>query len=288
MCICCSQKKERVLSVKNGYKITRCSNCGLIYAQGTIKIEDLKEFYSDGYFNRRKRDGIGFRDYLEDEHIHRLNFSSLAKMISKNACGNLLDIGCGYGLFLDEARKKGWNVYGTEISAQGYKYAMDILGINVANQELKDCKFNDDYFDLVSLLGVVEHLIDPLAELKEINRITKSDARLIITTLDIFAPVRFLKCFSYKPPEHMFYFSRKTLGKLLNMAGFEVESVSSYWRYYTLDDIVKRVEEFCFGDARFCSSCLEKTGLNKLIVRIPVNEMLVIARKMKGNSVQHA
>jgi SAM-dependent methyltransferase len=164
---------------------------------------------------------------------------------------------------------------------------LDILGINVSDQELKACKFSDDYFDLVSLLGVVEHLIDPLAELKEINRITKSDARLIITTLDIFAPVRFLRCFSYKPPEHMFYFSRKTLGKLLNKAGFWVENVSSYWRYYTLDDIVKRVEEFCLGDARFCSSCLEKAGLSKLIVRIPVNEMLVMARKIKESSVAY-
>ena len=43
--------------------------------------------------------------------------------------GTVIDVGCGRGLLLDELRRRGWNVIGTELSDEAAEYARDYLRI---------------------------------------------------------------------------------------------------------------------------------------------------------------
>lgn len=280
MCICCGEKKERILVVKNGYTVVKCTACGLIYIKNLPDIEELKRFYSSDYFFRKTRDNIGYKDYLSDQAVHRLNFRALLKTIERiKNISNLLDIGCGYGLLLDEAKRSGWNAYGIDISREAYKYAKEELRLNVLNCDLVSSKFESQFFDVICLIGVIEHLLDPASYLKEINRISKDSGLLLITTLSIEGAIKHLNLFAYKPPEHLFYFSKKSISEILNKNGFLVEKVSLYWKYYSLYDLVRRLEEFFFGKLNLFSSLLNKMNLSSLMIKIPTNEMVILAKK---------
>lgn len=279
MCICCGESKKKILAIKNGYTVVKCVNCNLIYVKDLPSYRTLKKFYSSDYFFRSSKDGIGYRNYLQDENVHRLNSCFLLDKIEKiKNIGSLLDIGCGYGFFLDEAKKRGWNAFGIDISEQACEYAKKELRLNVFNCNLSDCRFNNDYFDVITLLGTFEHLANPLDELKQINRILKKDGILLLATLNIGGIVRYFKLFQYKPPEHLFYFSKETIQKFLIRTGFYIEKIDTYYKYFSLYDLVRRTEEF-FGNLLFIGSLLNKIKMPHLIIKIPTNEMLVLARK---------
>lgn len=195
----------------------------------------------------------------------------------------MLDVGCGYGFLLDEAKRKGWNVYGIDISEEACKYAKEALKLNVLNCDLINTKFENNFFDVICLIGVIEHLLDPVSYLKEINRISKDDGLVLITTLNIEGVVKRLNLFEYKPPEHIFYFSKKSISNLLNKNGFLVEKVSLYWKYYSLYDLVKRLEEFFLGKFNLFSFFVKKMNFQTFLIKIQTNEMIVLAKKYVGN-----
>ena len=75
--------------------------------------------------------------------------------------GRLLDVGCGPGLLLDEARTAGYDVVGVELSREAAQHARDALGLDVHEVALED--FDDAVgFDVVVLADVIEHVDDPV------------------------------------------------------------------------------------------------------------------------------
>jgi 2-polyprenyl-3-methyl-5-hydroxy-6-metoxy-1,4-benzoquinol methylase len=284
MCICCDSTTEELVVIKNGYKITRCLNCNLLYVKDGLPIGEIKKFYSSDYFSRKLNDGIGYSDYLRDERGHRLNSAALLEKINKiKQPGNLLDIGCGYGFFLDEAAKRGWNAFGTDISEEACSYAKGSLGVKVCNCDLLDCGFESGFFDVISLLGSIEHLPNPYKVLEEASRILKNDGIVIITTLNIEGFTKLFKLFKYKPPEHLFYFSRKNIRLLLNKTGLSPMQMGVYYKYYALYDLTRRIEEFSGCRRKFLSNGVKKIKLSESLVKIPTNEMLVLAGKNTGS-----
>jgi 2-polyprenyl-3-methyl-5-hydroxy-6-metoxy-1,4-benzoquinol methylase len=139
--------------------------------------------------------------------------------------GRILDVGCGDGYFLKYMKDNGWETYGVEPGEVASKYAKDVLKVNVFNGELKEASYPNKYFDVITLFEVLEHLHDPSANLSEIGRVLKEDG-LLITTVPNFAG------FSYKifkerrvaidAPRHLYHFSQKTLGKILEKMEFKV------------------------------------------------------------------
>lgn len=280
MCICCDSTEEKVVVVKSGYKINRCLNCDLLYVKDELTDADIKKFYSKDYFFRKLNDGIGYNDYLRDESGHRLNAKVLLDKINKiKQPGKLLDMGCGYGFFLDEAAKRGWQVYGTDISEEACSYASGTLGLKVFNGDLLDRGFESSFFDVVTLLGSIEHFADPYKILREASRILKNDGIMVITTLNIAGFTRLFKLFRYKPPEHLFYFSKDNMRFLLRKTGLRPLRVGGYYKYYALNDLACRLEDFFGCPPKFFSSAVNKVNLSDVLVRIPTNEMLVFAGK---------
>lgn len=284
MCICCDSSEEDLVVIKNGYKIVRCLHCNLLYVKDELAIGEIKKFYSSEYFLRELNDGIGYSDYIRDESGHRLNSVALLGEINKiKQPGNMLDIGCGYGFFLDEAAKRGWNVYGTDISEEACNYAKVSLGVKVYNCDLLDCGFESGFFDVISLLGSIEHFSNPYRVLKEAGRILKNDGIVIITTLNVEGFTKLFQLFQYKPPEHLFYFSGKNICLLLNKTGLHPMRTGVYYKYYALYDLTRKIEEFSGGTRNFLSNTVKKTKLSETLVKIPTNEMLVLAEKNPGS-----
>ena len=129
-----------------------CHECGSVEQPALPSGEELHALY------RETRDG----SYLTEEAGRRATARRLLELVAEHVpAGRLLDVGCGPGLLLDEARTAGYDVVGVELSREAALHARDALGLDVHEVALED--FDDDAgFDVVVLADVIEHVDDPV------------------------------------------------------------------------------------------------------------------------------
>jgi len=176
--------------------------------------------------------------YIEEESGRRLSARSVLKKLDKfKKQGNrLLDIGCCTGFLLDEARNVGWDTSGVELSAWASRYAAEKFNLKIYNMSLEKAGFPNEYFDVVIMQDTIEHLHDPKKMLLEINRVLKTNGILYINTPDIESLTsRVLKAKWWGINQfHLYYFSKKSLGGILNLSGFAVLKYDAHARIFTL------------------------------------------------------
>ncbi|MBI4707870.1 MAG: methyltransferase domain-containing protein [Candidatus Omnitrophica bacterium] len=218
-------------------KIVRCLRCGLVYASVHDNLKDIFSKYCS------MEDPL----YISEEKGRRLAAKILLnKMLKFRRKGRILDVGCAAGFLLDEAKKLGWDVHGVELSSWAVKYAKEKLGLNVFEGTLKDASFAYNYFDAVVMTDVIEHLSDPRKVLEEARRVLKPDGILCVSTPDIESLLS--KTLRAKwwgiQQSHLFYFSRKTLNRMLDAAGFKVIKYSPYARVFSSQYISSRLSKY--------------------------------------------
>src|SRR5215218_2481000 len=135
-----------------------CVECGTIQQPVLPQGDALHELY------REMRDD----DYLAEEEGRRATANRLLDLFGAyRPGGRLLDVGCGHGLLLDEARTRGYETVGLELSRSNAQHARE-LGLDVREIPLEAFEHgtNGDSpgaFDAVVLADVIEHLDDPVA-----------------------------------------------------------------------------------------------------------------------------
>jgi 2-polyprenyl-3-methyl-5-hydroxy-6-metoxy-1,4-benzoquinol methylase len=216
-----------VLFVKKRFTLVQCSFCGLVYVSNPPSEMELEKLYSfaSGYH-------LSFRD----NELERQKYLNLAKrhyqLIEKHKTpGRILDIGCSVGFFLQVAKEHTWETYGLEISKDTAELAEQRYGLKVLLERLREDSFLPNFFDVVTLWDVIEHVENPRKTMSIINRILKNDGIVAFSTPNIDGLFPKL---SYKvaniihhwphpePPRHLFQFSKKTVHELLQRTGFDV------------------------------------------------------------------
>lgn len=205
--------------------LLKCNNCGFVTANMEVDQAQLDEVYTENYFK-----GEEYLDYLEDQEVQRLNFQDrikeFKKVVGKYEPKNILEIGCAYGLFGDEARNewpsaqyKGFDVVEEAIDHAKIKFGLDAVNRDYLGENLFQ------KHDAVFMWDVIEHLQFPEKFLAKVSREIEPGGTLCITTGDIGALVPGLQGKKWRmihPPSHLHYFSKNTLEKLLGNHGFEV------------------------------------------------------------------
>jgi SAM-dependent methyltransferase len=134
------------------------------------ELKKVRAFYDDVYYASSDKPLQGSR-----------HLAALAAQLGL-AEGNLvLDIACGRGEWLHECAARGARISGVDISEEAIKYCRHHLpdGEFVC-QAAEVLPFKDQVFDLVTCLGSLEHFVDPVGALKEMRRVAKQEARLVI------------------------------------------------------------------------------------------------------------
>ncbi|NQU95951.1 MAG: methyltransferase domain-containing protein [Candidatus Omnitrophica bacterium] len=224
-------------NIQQPEKLVKCNNCGLVFA---LQDRNLR-YYVDAYSK------MVDKEYREEEQGRRRASVEILKRIKKyKNNGKLLDIGCATGFLLDEARRRNWEVYGVEISKWASNYAREKLDLNVVRGPLKKTDFPDKYFDAIVMLDVLEHLTNPKYALLEIRRILKSDGILYISTPNINSLLsRILKAKWWGINKfHLFYFSKRTLEKMLDACGFKVKKYKPHIRIFSIKYWAKRLKAY--------------------------------------------
>jgi SAM-dependent methyltransferase len=228
-CNLCGSDSTKLIFVKDGFNVVRCRKCGLVYVNPRHNLQDLNKIYTKGYYTGQ--DEKGYEDYIGGEQGIKTMFRKRLKIVEKyKKGGRLLDMGCATGFFLEVAEENGWDAFGVELSEYASNYARE-RGSNVFTGDLTETTFPDGHFDVITLWAVVSNLQNPHNNLLEVHRILKKDGLIVIQTGDInsiFAKLRGVNWDILTPEGHLYYFSKKTLRKMLEIAGFKIVKIITH------------------------------------------------------------
>jgi SAM-dependent methyltransferase len=262
VCDICSERSFKVLWYSNGYEIRQCPACDLIYTN--VSESDILHAYEIDYYKSV------YPDYENDRNIHELNNMKLLQKIERYfAPGTLIEIGSAFGFFLAAAGRRNWNAYGYETS----EYASTVARTKY-HQDVRTVDFLVDPLpakvDLICMFDTIEHLLRPSLYVEKISSSLKPGGGLVITTGDISSWAARLSGKRWRmivPPLHVYYYSRKTITRLLEKYGFKILSISNEWKYQNLNSIFT----YQFG--------IDKKAIPQIPIRVNLGDIMqVIAR----------
>ena len=230
---CGMHTSQRFLYAKNGCDLLECSRCGLGRTQAAAF--DPAAYYTRGYFSGDEPDG--YADYLGTEPVLRREFARTVDFIRRyRRSGNLLEIGCAYGFFLEEA-KRHFAVSGIELAQDAAAYCRRRgLAVETGTADAIG-QGGRGPFDVIVMLDVIEHLPDPHATMDRVARALAPGGIVVLTTGDF----RSLAARAFKsgwrlmtPPQHLWFFTPRSLERLAWRAGLNVISLDHPWKIVPL------------------------------------------------------
>ena len=270
---------------KSGYRIVRCPGCDLAYLDHEPVSDELEKFYSKDYFVSLDRT-TGYTDYFECENYLKLIFRRRLKIIEKyRDSGRLLDVGCGPGFFLEVLSDR-WQPFGIDISEFAAATARS-RGLNVIQGLFDASLFEKEFFDAVTMWNTLEHFTDPMKALLSANAVLKPGGVLAFYTNDIgglFARMMGKYWHMLLVPDHLFFFTRASLTKMLEAAGFSVIKSGPETLFLSADYLLEHFLKI-FG-TKFDRKNLfggVKPALNRIYLPINLFDTLTVyARKETG------
>ncbi len=238
-CNLCGSDSREPYCPENGLGLVQCQNCGFVYVSPRPDPEELYSLYGETYFHNNKSGVVGYSNYIHDEaNIRKTAQRRLRHLEGFIQPGRLLDVGCATGFFIDEAHKRGWTVEGLDVSTYGVAYARREFGLTAHEGALTGLDLPGEAYDLLTMWDVIEHVPDPVAYVREAARLLRPGGMISLATPDVDSlPARLAgkRWVGYKlSEEHVYYFSIKTLTRMLNEAGFEVVNVRHIGKYVPL------------------------------------------------------
>jgi SAM-dependent methyltransferase len=230
---CGEETAHKLLYVKNDCRILRCGVCGIGRTDATGF--DPAGYYTNEYFSGGRVDG--YADYAATEPVLRRQFAREVAFLRRHCpTGRLLEIGCAYGFFLQEARDY-FAVGGIELSEAAAAHCRD-LGLNVVTGEASEralAQFAPA--DAFVLLDVIEHLSDPFDTLRRCMQHLRPHGRIVLTTGDFgsaFARLAGRHWRLMTPPQHLWFFTRESFRRWGSRIGMRIESYDHPWKIVPL------------------------------------------------------
>lgn len=237
-CVVCGSDQHQPLGKVEQWSLRRCSGCGLedLWPQPTDA--DLAQIYGKHYY-----DAWGLQ--TDERAVEELKKGTFRRRLSLlegalKPGDRVLDLGCATGYFLDVAKEAGFDAYGVELSEFGASVTAGKHGRDRVHQgELADASFGANpgrRFQAVFMSDFIEHVRDPRAVLAQSRECLEPRGHIVITT-------PWVGCLSYRlmglgwsqyKPEHLYYFSRDNLTRLLTETGFAQVRRHSAWKTMSL------------------------------------------------------
>ena len=220
------------------YDILRCEPCRRIHVMPLPSHAWLADYYNRVFYEQSHKDYVDRyerdRTWWELWHTTKLEVTECVENSAEERTRRqlkVLDIGAGPGLFLDVAKQRGYQTFGiepsemlcTRLHKRGHQVQcgmLDAIPVGLA----------DEPFDLIHMHEVLEHMADPDEVLNCVNSMLADDGHLVVTVPNDYNPLQMMICdlglvekkWWLAPPEHLNYFTPKTLQLTLNQGGFKL------------------------------------------------------------------
>ena len=227
--------RDRMFGLPGNFQEYRCAKCGLVRLQPKPSKEQMNKYYpSAKYYSYKRTINYNFfrslRSYLIYHQYRPTLLSWILELFVRvpampsTKSGRILDIGCGSGETLSLLQSLGWDVYGLDINASAIKVARK-QGLNhVSLGSYEDMKkYPDNFFDVIRMYHVIEHLHDPERCLRFARKKLKDNGELIVGTpnaASLIAKVAKQYWYNLDSPRHLYIFTPKTLRRLMTTDGF--------------------------------------------------------------------
>jgi 2-polyprenyl-3-methyl-5-hydroxy-6-metoxy-1,4-benzoquinol methylase len=222
-----SIKNNEHVALRNAYNQTdvelaskeffQCNDCKVIFLSPLLSNQELSAFYTSYHANENAITKTKKKIKRATRRIKTLKVKSNAK--------TFLDVGCNVGTAVEAARCLGLDATGIEIDASA---------TDIAKKQFPECTFininveehskSKEKYDLVYCSEVIEHVPDPLAFANALYHLVNPGGLLFITTPDsghLLRPKDFISWNEVKPPEHIFWYNKESIKRLLLNAGFD-------------------------------------------------------------------
>lgn len=220
-CPVCGGGRTNYRLKQMGTNVLQCENCSLVFVDPLPRETELRALYLE-------------YDVVENNAVHASLLASrwksrapafrdiLNEIVAHGGRGRLLDVGCSFGFLLSMAKERGFQPAGVELSVNAVRYVRDRLRFPVHHGTVFDAKFADGAFDVVSMVGVFEHVPNPLETLREIFRILRQGGLLVVEVPNAnFNLLRGrVRASWFYIGNHLLNFTPRALAMTLEMSGF--------------------------------------------------------------------
>ena len=282
--ICSAQEPKPYLTLKTtAEKITyfRCPECSLVFQDPKISFKQ-EDIYNADYIQKRSQDpgnlNIAQARIKTAQHYYRW----IEKFVKK---GNLLEVGCATGMALKVAQDQGWKIFGVEVNEKAALIANDVLKADLVRVGLlNNDMFPDEYFSLVTLFDVIEHIPNPIEFVSILNKKIAPGGSILFVTPNVDTlSFKILKNnWPHFVQEHLSLYSPKSIDRLLTKTGFTPKAHGWATKYMSIEMLRNHAQHH--PNAHFY------TPINRLLKAIPfltravfpfnLGEMFVLAEKM--------
>lgn len=257
------------------YRMVRCNKCGLVRSDPVADHAAVARLYRQSSF-----------DYGDEVANLAATYGAyLARLDRHGAIKNaLLEIGCGNGFFLQQARLQGYaDVHGVEPSTAAVQLAPDDIRDRIVCSMMGPGLFAEESFDVVCLFQVLDHVFDPADLLHSLYKILKPGGLVLCLNHNVEAvSARLLK--SRSPIidiEHTYLYSSATMTQLFSKSGFDVKETGLVRNRYSLSYLM-RLMPFPGGFKERLLKLVDGFGFGHLRVRVPLGNLYAIAQKPRG------
>ena len=218
-CPICTGERRKFLYEEREWPVWKCLGCGHMYVSPQPSESVLEGYYAEH-----------FMPETDDQEAYEWNaysnYDSTAQAIAEFVPqrGDLLDIGAGFGGFLERAAEDGWRLFGIEPSKAAHRVIEKRLGSKVSIQKaiFMEADLAPSSFDCIAMLNVIEHVRDPTILVKRAFKLLRPGGCLALR----WPQCVFMRSLDFAPA-HLHGFTGQSMGSLLSKTGF-IDS-RDYW-----------------------------------------------------------
>jgi 2-polyprenyl-3-methyl-5-hydroxy-6-metoxy-1,4-benzoquinol methylase len=234
-CRACGLSSSEFLFQVGDNRVVRCGGCSHVFLDVVHTADSIRRMY-EAYENR----GNDFYFERIDQEVttHFDNYLRACRENCKTGSRSprLLDIGCGNGVLLSRAKKQGFICEGVEACIPLAEAVRNKLDCQVHTTLLSECRFSVESFDVVTMYDLIEHLQDPIQDLRRIQLWLKPGGILFVLTPNDEALLRRIARLAFRGSfhciqrpmhtlyyaHHLSYFTARSLRSLFEGTGFDV------------------------------------------------------------------
>jgi 2-polyprenyl-3-methyl-5-hydroxy-6-metoxy-1,4-benzoquinol methylase len=260
-------------------RIVQCLGCGLVYTNPQLPQDQVLSLYSE----------VEDKTYLQnvDARVQTFTYNLDAIRGLLPPSGRMLDLGSYCGIFLKIARERGYEVTGVEPSVWASSYARDTFGIPTVTGSIRDLPRETAPFDVVCSWDVLEHLSDPLNELKFVNERLRNGGIFAFSTLDYgnWYPRVAGERWPWMIDMHHYYFDQKVIKQMLEKAGFQLLHTRNYCHIITFEYFLRKLTALGIPGAGALRGLVEKTPLRNVFIPFRIGDIqLFVCEKRRDVS----
>jgi len=169
------------------FSIYRCVDCNYAFTHPIPPINQLEKYYNSNDYLSHTAAEKGLLNKLY-QLLRAINLRRKEAIISTYSDpGELLDIGCGTGEFLNYCKSKNWLVTGVEPNQKARQFAMEAYHLTVYPEE-KLTQLPNEFYDTITLWHVLEHVPDFNERISQIKKLIKPDGIILLALPNVDSP----------------------------------------------------------------------------------------------------